>query len=264
MTTLQELLNDLHDRRAFRRWTAAGALQDYPSPEVVAALCQALQDSNSTVRFAAALSLKEIGGPDVLPALWKALADPDYLVRGLVLDAAETTPDAAAPEALHAALARELTPPVIRKDNLWVWLSDAVQAQDSAEAASFRYRLVRILGEVGDSQSIPHLLEALNHRDPTLRSHAGEAIGRLAQRCPGPGLREAVEPLRQMAVLNPADRSLYRKLLPLIERALGIENLPLPAASAAGAVQPDTPIPAAVPEPEPAHLPLPAHPEDPR
>jgi hypothetical protein len=75
-----ELSKELGSEKPVRRWAAAVALGDAPSPEAREALAAALGDADVRVRIAAAASLGRMGSRDGLPVLFEALASKEVML----------------------------------------------------------------------------------------------------------------------------------------------------------------------------------------
>ncbi|MFN3649889.1 MAG: HEAT repeat domain-containing protein [Armatimonadota bacterium] len=117
------------------------------------------------------------------------------------------------------------------------------------------------LAQFGDRTVVPALCDALLDARTTVvglsyRVLAAQALSRLAERCPGPELEEALVPLRMLARIWGKDQHVFQETLAAVERAL-YTDLPIPAA-VPGPGEETLPRPANPPSADPEGLPMPS------
>lgn len=127
--------------RALGRWHAVSAL-----PKIA----QALQDPQERVRVTAANALREMGDAAGIAPLIAALADPCFTVRN--------TAGSALTKFRVAAVAP---------------LTEQLQASKSIAQ---RRQIVRVLGDIGDKDSVRFLRPLLEDADPDMRRDAARSI----------------------------------------------------------------------------------------
>lgn len=127
--------------RALGRWHAVTAL-----PRIA----EALRDPQERVRVTAANALREMGDPAGIAPLIAALADPCFTVRNT------------AGSALTKFRAAAVTP-----------LTDALQA---SKDLTQRRQIVRVLGDIGDKDSVRFLRPLLEDADADMRRDAARSI----------------------------------------------------------------------------------------
>jgi HEAT repeat protein len=198
-------LDALRAESATQRWRAAATLGRHPlrSPEVVAALIEALTDSEEFVRWQAAAALAQQEAGRVYPALAAALRSHNPVLRAGASQALGLLHDEAATQALLSAL-------------------DDREPRVRASVAS-------ALGEIGDPTAIPRLIPLLQDRAPDVVRATARALSRI-----GTG---AASTAAANSAIASASRALADSLTQpdqplLVRRAL--------AAALAGVPHPDT------------------------
>ena len=166
------------------REAAAHALADLAHPLAVRPLLQALaEDPSAAVRLAAVEGLSDLGNDTAADGLEMALMeDPDAEVREAAAGVlGEFLEDGSLPELLQARDADES--PEVR--------AEAAEALDSYPQAKLTEALLKsrhgdaraaaaqLLGERGDPEVVPELIEALNDSEAIVRDAAGDALGQL-------------------------------------------------------------------------------------
>ncbi len=160
-SAVPRLLLALHDRNT--GWYAANTLGEIGDPAAVPKLVDILRNLHydRDMRQVAAEALGKIGDPTAIPALIESLGDGDRLI----LDGADLFPavydyavkalayigSAAIPELLNAL---------------------------NHQQESVRHNAIRVLGEIGGSQVVRHLIEILDHHE--YRQYDGEAYIQVA------------------------------------------------------------------------------------
>jgi HEAT repeat protein len=172
----------LHDRKGWRRATAAYRLGDMASSDAVEPLLVALDDEDRDVRAAAARSLGRLQGARAVEPLLAALVGrriPQAIVRWALLQIGE----AALPRLREIA---ERGQPEERAGAVQMigLLGDATdaavaQARLRDTSAAVREQAALALGRLGRSADVAELLRALDDRVPSVRTAAAESLGRL-------------------------------------------------------------------------------------
>jgi HEAT repeat protein len=154
------------------------ALAEIRDPRAVSSLIRMLKDQSSEVRWQAAIALGETGDSSATPALLEALRDSDKYVRyGSAL-----------------SLLKVGYKPV--SDEEWAWYNTGIQDWEGLKVpghpalpalfnlmkdpdSEVRARAVRTLGEIGDRDAGPVLLQALSDENRQVRWEAALA----SQKC---------------------------------------------------------------------------------
>lgn len=134
------------------RWWATWALSQVNDPEVSCMLRPMLRDPEISVRECAALALRERACEKAIPELVDALKSPDA-----------TLSNAAA--AALAALSRKATPELIKV------------LEEGPQHA--RLSALRVLAAIGDPQSIPALMTALENDSMLMEYWANEGLDKI-------------------------------------------------------------------------------------
>jgi HEAT repeat protein len=216
---LDQTLEQLRSRRAWRRATAAYALGDMASPVAAPALLAALDDVDEGVRFAAARSLGRLGAVEAVEPLLEAQANGrvSRIVAGQALLAIGTPAVAKLLELASATDDHERASAV----ELVGLIGDAVDAAPVLAAlrdtsAEVRAQAARALGRLGADEAATGLRAALEDRIAFVRAAAAEALGEIGDRDAAPALRaiaiaDAFEPARAAArALARIDAALVR------------------------------------------------------
>jgi len=223
-TALEAELRQLHERRDWRRATAAYRLGDMACFDAVPALRDALADRDADVRAAAARSLGRLGAGEAAGALVHALVD-DAVPRAIAFRAVLDVGGDALPDVRRLALDAN---PAVRAVavELIGWLGDA---SDDAllidaladPAAEVRARAAAALGRLASADGAEALTRALDDRMYFVRLHAARALGHVGERQAVPRLlrqaredrfeaaraaAEAVARLDPTAILEAAER----------------------------------------------------------
>src|SRR5262249_54729735 len=151
------------------RADAAYKLGHYKSPEVVAALGEALKDTSRSVRTNAAIALHNIGKPAAAPAegaLRAALGDAEALVRVKAASALHRT----------GGPSSELLPVV----------TNALSGPDNHVKVEAAECYVRLKGERGPD--VAALVAAAHDPDPKIRGDAVLDVGKILDPLPPEGL----------------------------------------------------------------------------
>ncbi|MFZ8842411.1 HEAT repeat domain-containing protein, partial [Thermoflexus sp.] len=198
----ERLWPELHQALQGETWAvrqaAAWALGQIGDPQTTPALIQALQDEEWWVCRAAARALGQIGPPAV-PALIQALRDEDRDVRWMAAWALGEIGDPQATPALTEALKD--------KESLVCWMAawalgkigvPALPAllealQDKDEEWEVRYAAALALGQIGDPQATPALIQALRDENLVVRWAAAEALRKIGDPQALPALLEALK-----------------------------------------------------------------------
>ena len=196
------VIQQLTHRKSRVRWMAADLLGKQRVLESIDPLVQALHDPQWLVRLHAAKALGRIGDPRVCDALSVALSDEHASVRRQVIRALGQLPNervitnllhiAQQEPALWSEVARSLTNFVTPRaaDALMRATTSQTQALESSLAVRFgqlftpvllgllnatsgrrQYRIIMLLGQVGDQRSIP----ALERRSSDVQSRVQQA-----------------------------------------------------------------------------------------
>jgi HEAT repeat protein len=187
--------DDLADRRAWRRATAAYRLGDMACHEAGRLLVARLDDVDADVRAAAARSLGHLRFQEGATALVRVLVS-GAVARTIAFRAVLDIGTAALPELRR--LARD-PDPLLRAAavELIGWVGDAGDASLLVEAvddpsAEVRARSAAALGRLAETEGAAALTRALDDRIYFVRLHAARALGQI-------GERDAVERLLRQA-----------------------------------------------------------------
>lgn len=151
-----------------------GALAEIRSPESIGPLSATLSNENSEVRWQAALALGEIGDPAAAAALQSTLSDPDKYVRyasatSLTMLGWKPHNDDEKARYFAAMLewnaARQIGKPAVPA------LVSLLRDRDS----SVRIKAVEILGEMGEKDATPALMQSLGDENREVRWSAALA-----------------------------------------------------------------------------------------
>lgn len=184
-TAFAHELRALHDRRAWRRATAAYRLGDMACPEAVPDLLAALGDSDSDVRASSARSLGRLEAPEAAEPLVVALVE-GGVPRAIGFRALMDIGASALPELRR--LARNTDPRVSAGAiELVGWLGDPADADLLVDAmadpsAEVRARSAAALGRLAETDGAAALARALDDRIYFVRLHAARALGHVRER----------------------------------------------------------------------------------
>lgn len=178
-------LDDLGDRRAWRRATAAYRLGDMACREAGSPLVARLDDVDADVRAAAARSLGHLRFEEGAAALVQALVS-GAVARTIAFRAVLDIGTAALPELRQLASDPD---PVVRAAavELIGWVGDAGDASLLVEAvddpsAEVRARSAAALGRLAEAEGAAALTRALDDRIYFVRLHAARALGQIGER----------------------------------------------------------------------------------
>jgi HEAT repeat protein len=169
-----DLLTALKIRDKTIKLGIIGALAEIRSPETIGPLIATLSDENSEVRWQAALALGEIGDPAATMALKSILSDPDKYVRyasATSLTMIGWKPGDADEKARYFAAmlewnaVRQIGRPAVQA------LVSLLGDRDSA----VRIKTVDILGEMGEKDATPALMQSLGDENREVRWSAALA-----------------------------------------------------------------------------------------
>jgi HEAT repeat protein len=177
---VEEELQRLGSRRAWRRAGAAFALGDMGSSQAVPPLLKALGDRDRDVRAAAARSLGRLGAVEAVPSLVGTLAK-TTVPRAVAGQALIAIGSPAAP-ALHALLHDEDARVRRAAAEVLGLVGDAADAAQVAgllsdPAAEVRASAARALGNIGGLAESRALLVATQDRIPFVRTAVAHALG---------------------------------------------------------------------------------------
>ena len=182
---VDEQLELLGSRRAWRRATAAFALGDMGSAHAVPALLRALDDKRRAVRAAAARSLGRIGSEDAIEPLVTAGVE-RRIPRDVALLALFDVGPPAVPTLLEL---RQHDEPLVRAAAIEL-VGHLGEARDSGPlpamlrdtSAVVRAAAAGALGRLGASAARDALVDALDDRVPEVRVAAASALGLIGGR----------------------------------------------------------------------------------
>lgn len=199
--SVPSLVEALRDNNVFVRIAAASALGQFDDASPIPSLLEALNDSDWHVRAAAIKSLSSVAGNKkdrlarIIDPIAARLQDDQYaLVRDRAADALAHPDDEKAVAALVKAIVSDNREARFHAHEAII-RSRAVSALPSLGKYAhnpnrdIREKIVRIFGEIGGTDQIPAVTEALNDSDPIVRLAAVQALRRLQ----GEGLIEALE-----------------------------------------------------------------------
>ena len=211
---VEVLINALGDKDETVRKSALSRLsydERYKGDKrVVDAFIKALQtDPSPWVREEAARALCILNDPRVVPALIEALNEENFYIRIYAARALGRIGDRRAVEPLAKILSRE----VVR------------EGSDMPSQVSFLSTVADSLGEIGDSRAVTPLIQALYHKEQTVRTGAAKAP---QPPVPVGGIRtSAAEALLKLDVtgaegeLVQALQNVSEDVLPYVARMLG-------------------------------------------
>jgi len=182
------LVRALDDNNSYVRKFAAQALGKIADPQAIPGLLQALSDKDSQVQVLAAHALGKIAHPQAVPALVKALSDRYSGVRETAAQALGEIGDAQAVPALVRALddnnsyVRKFAAQALVKIGKPA-IPALLQALDDGNWRDrnwcVRETAAQALGEIGDAQAVPALLQALSDKRTYVRGAAAQALGKI-------------------------------------------------------------------------------------
>jgi HEAT repeat protein len=149
------------------RGNVAMALGTVGGPEPTARLIEAMADSEPLVRYNVASALGKVGGPEATARLIEAMADSNPIVRLAVAGALGAIGDTAATNILMRAL-------------------------DDKEDVFLRSAAARAIGEIGDRQCLPRLIELLNDPAACVRVSSAHALAEIGDTRATPALLAAL------------------------------------------------------------------------
>jgi HEAT repeat protein len=185
LPALKDLIADV------RSW-ACFALEELGDERVVEPLIAALNDEDRSVRWGASEVLGKIGDMRAVEPLIAALKDKDVAVRCSAAEALGKIGDMRAIEPLIAAMNDEIG--AVRAsaaEALEKFGNTAVESLISglqSEDSFVRWRIVDVLGKIGDIRAVEPLITVLNDKSSLVRTIVAEVLGKL-------GDARAVEPL---------------------------------------------------------------------
>jgi HEAT repeat protein len=186
------LIQALQDENKQVRLIAAEALGKIGDSRAVSALIPALQDEDRDVRQAAVNALGKIGDPQVIPFLTRALQDEDTDVCQAAAEALGKIGDPQAIPALIQAFESwkiDLKKGSSKQTSSLEEILLQIKANWSVEV---RQAIVKALGEIGDPQAVPALIDALKDEDWRVREAAVEALRKIGP----PALPALIEMLK--------------------------------------------------------------------
>lgn len=165
------------------RLGAIGALAEIRDSGAVSPLAEMMKDPASEVRWQAAIALGEMGSKEAVPPLLRGLEDPDKYVR------------------YGSAISLMKTGYQPSGDDGWAWYHAAMQDWDRLRTlgqsalgpvknllrdpdSDVRVHAVRVLGDVGDREASPALIQCLGDADRKVRWEATLA----SQKCGVPSI----------------------------------------------------------------------------
>lgn len=180
---IKEEVDDLSDRRPWRRANAASSLGAMGSATAAPNLIAALEDQERDVRAAAARSLGQLQAPEAVDALVAALVT-RRVPRGIIGQALL----AVGPGAIERLLPVLRDPePEVRATaaELIGLLGDAGEAEQVAarlgdSSAAVRAQAARALGRLGSAAAVDGLEAALSDRAHRVQTAAAEALGAIS------------------------------------------------------------------------------------
>jgi HEAT repeat protein len=198
--SVPSLVEALRDDKASVRTAAASSLARFDDPSSIPPLIAALNDPDWHVRATAIMSLSSLANDKdrvakIIDPIAARLQDDQYaLVRDRAADALARPNDEKAVAALVQAIVSE------NREARF----DAHEAIISCKAVTalpqlarhvhdanrdVREKIVRIFGEIGGSDQVPYVTDALNDPDPVVRLAAVQALRKLQ----GAGMLESIE-----------------------------------------------------------------------
>jgi len=199
--SVPSLVESLRDDSALVRTAAASSLAHFDDPSSIPPLIAALNDSDWHVRAAAIMTLSSLSGNDkervakIIGPIAARLQDDQYaLVRDRAAGALARTNDEKAVAALVQAIvsenreARFDAHEAIISCKAVTALPQLARHVDDANR-DVREKIVRIFGEIGGSDQVPYVTDALNDPDPVVRLAAVQALRKLQ----GQGMLESLE-----------------------------------------------------------------------
>jgi HEAT repeat protein len=217
------LLRALRDEHRGVRSRAFRALGRLGGPEVVDVMVERLRDADAGIRYQAAYALELAADAAALPALREAAHDPDRDVRRVVSDALVKCGRTAAIPILAEMLQdpdREVRSRVaaqFREIPDAAAIPSLINILDDNDIGDYA---ARALAAIGDKETIPALVRALNNRSvlyaatsalETFGTRAAPALREAAQN-PNPWVRENVISLLGK-IADPADVPLFLNAL---------------------------------------------------
>jgi len=192
----REFIALLYHEDVEARSSAAEVLGYLRFPGASRALLEALADKNDAVRMAASRALAEIKDPELAASLVAFLKQPDRWLPARVAE-------------VLVALGEHAVEPLLK-------------AIPHFEGEA--HLIAEILGEIGDSRAVPHLIELLGKSPRArVRAAAAEALGKINSAEAIPALKKALRDeaweVRSRAV-NALARTGNPRVIPLLEEAL--------------------------------------------
>jgi HEAT repeat protein len=192
-TAVPSLIEMLHDRSVLVRQETANALSNFADPSVAPALAEALKDPDWHVRAAATTALAKVTKvteqqtASSTPLIISKLQEDEYaLVRDRAADALGLPNDKKAVAALVTAIisndrdARFHAAKTIERSRATSALSDLMEHRLDPNP-EVRLKIIEIFGEIGGSDQVPAIAEALNDSDANVRLAAVTALRRMQE-----------------------------------------------------------------------------------
>jgi bilin biosynthesis protein len=165
----------LRDRSPYVRAQAAEWAVEHPSPPVLSALLDLLDDPDPTVRFAGSDAVLRMG-PAVVGAIAGRLAQ-HADAHAVHAHAVHAHAEHAHAEHAHAGTARLLQVAAGIRDPVFIQPASLLSR---AEDPVVRSGAVALLGLVGGEEAVARAQETLHDVDPRVRTAAARALGNLA------------------------------------------------------------------------------------
>ena len=199
--SVPSLVESLRDDSAPVRTAAASSLAHFDDPSSIPPLVAALNDPDWHVRATAIMSLSSLAGNDkdrvarIIDPIAARLQDDQYaLVRDRAADALARPNDEKAVAALVQAMVSENREARFHAHEAIISCKAVAALPQLAKYVhhanrDVREKIVRIFGEIGGSDQVPYVTNALNDPDPVVRLAAVQALRKLQ----GAGTVEALE-----------------------------------------------------------------------
>jgi HEAT repeat protein len=198
--SVPSLVESLRDDSAPVRTAAASSLAHFDDPSSIPPLIAALNDSDWHVRAAAIMSLSSLANDKervarIIDPIAARLQDDQYaLVRDRAADALARPNDEKAVAALVQAIVSENREARFHAHEAIISckaVSALPQLAKHVHDANrdVREKILRIFGEIGGSDQVPYVTDALNDPDPVVRLAAVQALRKLQ----GAGMLESLE-----------------------------------------------------------------------
>ena len=198
-TVVPGLLEALHDQNSVVRSDVAEALGQIGDKTAVLSLLEALHDQDGNVRSSAAKALGQIGDKTAVPALLEQLKGDLNIGRAITAlgQIGDTTAVPSLVEILQSHLYNNDT---LATEALVKIGSDAVPKLIEAlhyeilhgTNVTKRRGIIKVLGNIGNNDAVPCLLEALHDQNRSVRWDTAQALGEIGDATAVPGLLEAL------------------------------------------------------------------------